>query len=225
MKSKYLGLLVVGLFSTGVLAPLAANAEANTSKTTGTVTFTENTEPVKPVDPDNPEKPKEPEDPDNPGTGQTGLLTLDAAPKLDFDEHKAGEAGRYSLKTPEVPYIQATDRRGTDDNGQAQGWQVTVAMDGFKEGGKVLAGAKLDFAKAGQVKGDNDATAAAESVAIVGLDVTKGATPVFKAEKGNGLGTWVAKYAKTDIELVAPNQQAGTFTTNLTWSIDNAPIK
>ena len=231
MKKKYFALLAVGLFSTSLLAPLsvfAADDSATTNPTptvkspttTGDVTFNKPEDKVDPVNPD----------PDNPGTGQTGALTLDAAPNLNFGTHDIASGSQtYSAETPKSPSIQASDRRGLGTDGQSQGWNVTVSMSQFTNASKqVLPGASLAFT--GVTKDDVKGATSTQGTAPTSLDVTNlngetttGATTILKADKGQGAGTWVAAYKPENIKLTVPQAAAGNFTSTLTWAISDGP--
>lgn len=236
MKKKYFALLAVGLFSTSLLAPLSVFAAEDSTTTnptptvkapttTGDVTFNKPDDNVKPVDPTDPSKPGT--DPDNPGTNQTGPLTLDAAPNLSFGTHDIASGSQtYNAVTPKTPFVQASDRRGLGTDGQAQGWNVTVAMSDFTNASKqVLPGASLAFASA-SVKGATTTQGTAPtSLDVASLSSASGATPLLKADKGQGAGTWVSVYDPNNIKLTVPQAAAGNFTSTLSWTINASPVQ
>ncbi|MEB7792122.1 WxL domain-containing protein [Enterococcus faecalis] len=174
---------------------------------------------------------KAPEDvvnPVNPGdgdqaTGSAGSLVMSLIPNFIFGSHEiTGVSGVYNLNRSNR--LQVADRRGVGEDGKAQGWTVSVsATDFVKQNGKgKLQGASLLF-NSGAVKALTTETGAAPKVVKNTVDSSTGATPVFAAQSDEGLGQWEATFADKDVQLNIPVQQAGTFTSTLTWSITNTP--
>ena len=224
MNRKALSLLAVSLFSASLLLPtttFAAEAQQNDSTTTGKVAFTEPTNPVNPVDPT---------DPDNPATGQSGSLTLDVLPNLDFGSHDIASGEQtYTAEKPAKPEIQASDRRGVGSDNQAQGWTVNVSMSDFTlggaEDGQKLEGVSLAF-NSGAVKGATDTQGDAPVAQdITNLNSTSGAQTILGAKKGQGLGTWISSYDPSNIKLTVPKAAKGDFQGTLTWTINDTPVE
>ncbi|WP_165003761.1 MULTISPECIES: WxL domain-containing protein [unclassified Enterococcus] len=225
MRKNMIGTLLVSTILLGGLAtPVFAEGEA---KSTGDITFTEPTDTVEPLDPTDPTQPVEPEDPENPATGQTGPLTLDVVPNLPFGTHEI-ESGTKTYPVDaaknDSPYLQVSDRRGVGADGQAQGWNVTVSVSDFLNGTQKLEGAELNFGTAtSKSTPDNDSTAP-QSQTITGLSSASAATPIFVADKDQGLGTWLSVYDPANITLKVPKAAAGTFTADLTWNLVAGPV-
>lgn len=208
MKASKVALLAITLLSTVSVASLVS---ADSLTSSGDVTFTKPTDVVNPVDPGDGDK----------GTGSAGDLVISEIPNLTFGTHDiTGTSGIYDLARSNQ--LQVADRRGVASDGKAQGWTVTVAATEFVNGTDKLAGAALKF-NSGSVKALTGETGTAPKVVANTVDSTKGATPVFAASADQGLGQWGATFSDKDVQLSVPVQQAGAFTSTLTWAITNSP--
>ena len=207
--------LIALLASATILAPVSAFA----ADSSGTVAFTDPTSTVTPIDPTQPSDP-------NTTTGETGPLTIDLVPTLDFGSHEIASGSQTYSLTAGNPEIQASDRRGVGADGSATGWAVSVSMTDFVNGSQKLTGASLSFDAASEVKtsANNTTSIAPTSVAISNLSSASNATPILKASKGQGLGSWYAKYDTSAIKLTVPVASKGTFQSTLTWTMGNGPV-
>lgn len=229
-KKMSLGLIAASLMALSLTAPAVVSAA--TATTTGDVTFTKPTNAVNPVNPTDPTKPVDPVDPTNPATGQTGALTLDVAPVLPFGTHEIESGSHtYALNADaskgsvnKNPYLQVSDRRGVANDGQAQGWNVTVQMSDFTAAsGAKLAGASLAFKDAQVKTATGDTSKAPAQQNIANLSSASSATTIFSAAKGQGLGTWLSVYDPANIELTVPTPGEGAYTSTLTWTMNEGP--
>lgn len=165
---------------------------------------------------------EEPQNPDD-VTGNTGPLTIDYASSLDFGSHDIEVAAQtYTLQTPETPYVQVSDRRGTQE-----GWELNVQASNFTlDGVNTLDGAALSFGQ-GDVRSNLDQPLEAEPTTYpVQTLVTGGdAQTVTSADAGEGIGTWLTVWDNNEVELFIPQGAAspGTHTSTLTWTLTDAP--
>lgn len=199
------------------------------------------------VDAGDDKTPTDPTDPDDkPGTGNTGLLTLDAVPSLDFGHGSIDGAdktfdiasinGKEAKKTADV---QVTDKRAT-----GEGWTVfvqygTVAdkttvtptdtdaawVDGTDDTLK-LKGVKLVLptaAAAWTLNGD-DVTTDGAPVGDADVTVSGDAAKVATADTDKGMGTWLGRMAADATKLTIPQgNKKGDYTANLVWTMAATP--
>ena len=226
MKLKHFvkGSLLAGLVLLPVLgttvdaAPAPEDSEA-------TIRFSVE-EPPTIIDPENPGQDND----DQSGTGQTGSLTLDYVPNLDFGSHELSVAEEtYEARDPK-PFVQVTDRRGT-----GAGWNLTVQASSFSTGGlglqESLPGARLTFTDGEAVSRLSSLLAPNVANPIV-VNTGGDATRVTTAIPGQGLGSWVTRWLKEEgadtnskVELTVPQAAAtpGSHTSTLTWTLTDAP--
>ncbi|EOH92489.1 hypothetical protein UAW_03009 [Enterococcus haemoperoxidus ATCC BAA-382] len=211
-------LLLTALLSAGVKEAEAETTEPFNTKATfnfGTED-PENTDPNDPVDKDKPVGPE---------TGQKGLLTIDAV--SDFNFKSAKITGGETKTTAEVPDgktvgIQVTDKRGT-----GAGWNVQAKVDEFKdtkEATKILKGATIKV-PAGTFKTtvNGDTTNPPKAANAEGTLIGKSATPILRAEKDQGKGSWVNDWAD-QVELTIPGGNLlGNYQATVTWTLINTP--
>lgn len=199
-------------------SPVAA-AAGDTADSTATIKFHENTGPTTPIDPGDTDK----------ETGMNGPLSLDLVPNLDFGDHAAKAMTKFDDAGPHK--IQVTDSRSANT-----GWTVTLSAAVFTDGaGNDLTGATLssDVAanKSGAVDGALDAsidTAGITSLAVSDLATDgTGVANIFTGAANTSSGTWQAIYDANQFHLTVPTgvQKAGTFTSQLTWTINDGPVQ
>lgn len=209
MKKSYVLALTATTFATTILSTSVVSADTLTSN--GDITFTKPTGPVDPITPGDGDQ----------GTGSAGDLVISTIPNLTFGSHEiTGNAGTYDLARSNQ--LQVADRRGAGSDGKAQGWTVTVTSGDFLNGTSKLDAATLKF-NSGTVKALTGEKGNAPKVVANSVDSTTGATPVFAANVDQGLGQWGTTFDGSDVQLSVPVQQAGTFTSTLTWAITNTP--
>lgn len=210
---KIVPAVIATFVGVGVASATAVSAEeAGPAKSQATVEITpgDTTTPVDPIDPT------------DPPTGQIGNLTIDHVSSLDFGSFQL-QSGAITLtanqNSDKDPNVQVTDKRGTGD-----GWALTVAQtQEFKSAeGHTLAGAKLTL-PAGNLLTNNvnnkDNAPSTKSVVV-------NAEPnvVMVAANGQGLGTWADQFARENTTLEIPSgNYAGSYESELTWTLANAP--
>lgn len=225
MKKNIIGSL---LLSAVILSTTTPAFAAGAATSNGDITFTEPTGTVKPLDPNNPDltDPEDPNYPGNPATGQSGALTLDVIPDLPFGSHEIESGTKtYSVDATknDKPYLQVSDRRGVGTDGEAKGWNVSVKVSDFVNGAQKLKGAELSFDTSVVKTIPNNTSTAPTSEMVTNLDSSDSATTIFKADKGQGLGTWLSVYDPANITLTVPEAAVGTFTATLTWDLVAGP--
>jgi hypothetical protein len=151
----------------------------------------------------------------------TQELELTNAPVMDFG---TAQIGAKALK---LTATSIDDPVSVPNPGKTSGWNVTVNSDGFKDGsGEVsLKGAvlNLDGGVPTPKESDNqsDAPTTAKTIAVdgTGADVN-----VFTAAAGAGMGEWDNVFTTSNVTLDIPaGNVQGAYTTNLTWTLTNAP--
>lgn len=224
-----------------------ASAETVGSKVSnGVISFEEDNSVTPPVNPEKPEKPVEPVDPTDPEKpiepGTPGPLSIDFASHFNFGTHKisvkdetyyADEQG-YKDGTKGPNYVQITDKRGT-----AAGWSLSVTQkDQFKAGENELKGSALTLADQGLnsvVADEYKPTITAPSQML-----TPGAkVEVIKANKNQGMGSWLLYFGKTSEDAVIEGNGAKSvslfvpasaiklkdmaYKTELNWELSDVP--
>lgn len=226
MKLKHFvkGSLLAGLVLLPVLGTTVDAAPAP-EESEATIRFSVE-EPPTIIDPKNPGQDND----DQSGTGQTGPLTLDYVPNLDFGTHELSVAEETYEAIDPKPFVQVTDRRGT-----GAGWNLTVQASSFSTGGsglqESLPGAELTFTDGEAVSRLSSLLAPDVNNSIV-VNTGGDATPVTTAIPGKGLGSWVTRWLKEEgadtnskVELTVPQAAAtpGSHTSTLTWTLTDAP--
>lgn len=231
-KVTLLTALSLALLANLGLATLAQAEEANTAKTENNhVIFEVNTDKkpiIDPVDPSNPNPPSpiDPTDKDNNGTGNTGALTIDYAPNIDFGTKKLASGDQKYTAKNENPFVQVTDLRGT-----GAGWKLTANISKFAnaDGSKELKGAVLSF-KNGEVKTRPNNVSGAPVASDVSFD-TQETYSILIAEKDNGKGSWVDVFSgekddNSNVELLVLEGSADVgvnYTATINWSLVDTP--
>ncbi|OPF88669.1 hypothetical protein BW731_11085 [Vagococcus martis] len=187
----------------------------------GQIKFNKSDGVVKPVDPENPNDTLTPVNPDGtdtkPGTG--GLLSIDYASNFSFGQPmiettlKNYGAFAQRFKDSDVlrgNYVQVSDKRGSQ-----AGWVLQIVQDNqFKSSNNdELTGAKLVLGN-GNIQSPNmlqegfdvktmpvhtaSSLKATDSSLTGGLELIPGQSHiVLKADKGQGMGTWVLSYGQS----------------------------
>ncbi|MFC6181723.1 WxL domain-containing protein [Lactiplantibacillus daowaiensis] len=191
---KYVGTVIASLSLLTAL-PLAANADdTNTEKqTTAKIELTQD------------ETNKD--------------ITLDNAPTFDFDSNvNLNTSHTYKAQT-------VTDKVHVTNPGNSEGWSVSVTGSDFNGTGDTsgaLKGAKLSL-NSGTVTPDDEANASTLP-STNNVDVNTSAQLVLTAGTGEGVGLYSLNYDADNVELYIPaGNVAGTYTSNLTWTLGNAP--
>lgn len=222
-KMKKTILLSSTLLLTALLAAGANEANAETTTPFNTdATFEFTTE-----DPENPDPndPVDKEKPVGPETGQKGLLTIDAVSNFEFKSAKI--SGGETKTTAEVPEGQTLGIQVTDKRGTGAGWNVQAKVDDFKdkkEATKILKGATIKV-PAGTFKttANGDTTNPPKAANVAGTIIGKAATPILRAEKNQGKGSWINDWAN-QVELTIPGGNLlGDYQATVTWTLINTP--
>lgn len=231
-KIALLTTLSLALLANLGLATIAQAEVVNTAKSENNhVIFEPNTDKkplVDPVDPSNPNPPTpiDPTDPHNIGTGNTGALTIDYVPNIDFGTKKIAHGDqKYTAKNAN-PFIQVTDLRGT-----GAGWKLTANISKFTndDGNKELKGAVLSF-KNGVVK-TRPNNISEGPVASDLVFETQDTYQVLKADPEKGKGSWLDVFSgdqdnnnKVELLVLEGSADAGVnYTATINWSLADTP--
>lgn len=242
-KTAIAGLLAAPLLISSSINNAQAQEVVSSHDTNLEVEFITPDDTVDVIDPET-EEPISPED--DPGVSeQSGPLTLDYAPYIDFGTHEISsgdfnmtlaeahgahatlqaesEEAIRDLTNERMPFVQVSDRRG---NGN--GWNVQVSLSEFDTG--ALQGATLTFGSANEVVGVNGTQATPEGDNVpsaAGFKVTTGAAAdlVMDAQVNQGRGSWQARWEKDNVELFIPgnNIDVGHHVATLSWNLTDAP--
>lgn len=214
----------------GVSGVTANAADTDSQSTTATVGLTAGT-----TDPEGP---------------HAGAVQLIAAPDITFGSDKADgtpiTGGTQTIKSPafttnaDSTVIKSTDLDqsikdavkssdvAVNNPGTTDPWTVTVKADNFtktndiKEGetAPTLLGAVINFD--GVVASGNKDTATKAAVAAKPAVTAGGdAETILSADSGNGVGTWMNRLSNDTNLSIAAGNVAGTYSSNLTWTIAN----
>ncbi|AYG00366.1 WxL domain-containing protein [Lactococcus allomyrinae] len=209
--------------------------------------------PVDPLNPTVPVGPTNPDGTDPaPGTGGALSIDFASSLSFGTQKISSNDATYYAhaqwiskdkdgndVDITRPNYVQVTDTRGTWD-----GWTLTVAeSDQFQNSdGDQLTGAELSFSK-GYTEGTTAATPG--YVNTDSFTVGTAATKILGAGTNQGMGTWVyglggnADYQENGgphldndavstaspitLKVIAGTNKATAYTTQLNWSLTNAP--
>ncbi|EGO9130439.1 WxL domain-containing protein [Enterococcus faecalis] len=222
MKKLFLGtsVLVMSLFISAQTTHAEVKSKAESKSEVKTVPG-DATEPILPKDPTDPDKPN----PDKPGTGNTGPLTIDHVPSIEFGEQEIKEKeATYNAKT-EHPYVQVSDRRAT-----GAGWNLKVSIDEFKneDQKQTLKGAELTLKN-----GDIKTTSGNVSEKPQGSNVTlnKDLQVIMQAQTDQGMGTWLDVFSgekddNPNVQLKVPAGSARAkqgYSSIIHWELSDAP--
>ncbi|MEG0283655.1 MAG: WxL domain-containing protein [Erysipelotrichales bacterium] len=201
--------------------PFANDISAEVSK--ALVSFTADDTPTNPVDPTDPDNPGT-----GPGTGTAGPLSIDYVPELAFGSQKiTGKIETYST-TNKTPYVQVTDKRGT-----GAGYSVSAKLSNFQVGAdttKILKDARLDFNNSEMATISSNGAAAPTAKDKFTLSANGDAVEVLKAEKNQGMGTWIERWlssadANENIKLTVntANALSEAYEGTIDWTIGVTP--
>lgn len=218
MKKFFTGTLLSGLILVSVSQATVLAEDEQFSN--ATVEFTQPESAPEILGPDG-----EPTDTPDQDTGNvtdsTGSLTIDYISNFDFGDHEISVAQQtYDLESPEQPYVQVSDRRGT-----GAGWNLTVQAGAFQneEQESSLPGTTLSFTN-GSVDTNLEGITAPETQDVT-LTTGGAAQNVTTAGEDAGLGSWVTVWDHENVQLTVPQAAAteGTHTSTLTWTLSDAP--
>jgi len=113
------------------------------------------------------------------------------------------------------------------NTGNTAGWTVNVAVGDFKNTDSsstapALKGVVLHFTPGSVNNLDDSVSSAPVGLGAVLKDTTP--QPIFKADAGNGIGTWEQKHSADNITIDVPNgNEPGSYQADLTWTLANGP--
>ncbi|WP_238377958.1 WxL domain-containing protein, partial [Lactococcus lactis] len=209
--------------------------------------------PVDPLDPSVPVVPTNPDGTDpTPGTGGALSIDFASSLSFGTQKISSNDATYYAhaqwiskdkdgnaVDFTRPNYVQVTDNRGTWD-----GWTLTVAeKEQFQDdSGDELKGAELSFSK-GYVDGTTSAPPGYINTAS--FTIGTAASKILGAAANQGMGTWfyalggnldyqesggahlgneeVSTTSPITLKVVAGTNKATAYTTQLNWSLTNAP--
>lgn len=106
-------------------------------------------------------------------------------------------------------------------------WQVSVQADNFvktDDTSTTLLGAQINFKGAAATNNNNaDVSVKPAIAATPTINAGGAADTILSATKGNGVGTWMNRLTNDTNLTIAGGNVAGTYTSNLTWTISNGP--
>ncbi|RKQ31519.1 WxL domain-containing protein [Oceanobacillus halophilus] len=226
-------LFIAVIFLTFLLGMSNVDAEGvSKGDSKASISFIEDTDSNDILDPTDPDEPYEPGEGDDGKTDNSGPLSIDYVPKLDFGKQTISLIDKtYHTKNVE-PFIQVTDKRG-----EATGWTVTVSATPFESDDDQLEGAKIKFQNATIVTHTNYVDYGAPipinngDIELTTDNVTK---PVVYAEEGKGRGSWLTRWFPTDespenlndsvsLTVIGGTAKDEMYTSTLTWTLENTP--
>ncbi|RRK10255.1 WxL domain-containing protein [Lactiplantibacillus garii] len=143
-------------------------------------------------------------------------ITLDQVPGVDLGSHVNQNATKTYTADAVDGAIKVTNPGNTD------GWKVQVAGTDFKDGDKVLRGAKLTFAN-GKTTAD-DTENASDLPTSDTITVNTNNQSIVTAAVNEGIGEFTTTHDKADVSLLVPaGNSAGAYKSTLTWTLSNAP--
>ncbi|MCH4124222.1 MAG: WxL domain-containing protein [Levilactobacillus sp.] len=174
---------------------------------------------------------------DGDGTNVAGNLAIVSAPDVTFENGTINGQEALSLKGTFSTSENSWKDKGLGavavvDPGTASGWKVLASNTVMKnddtsittgaaaaiQGGTIhYTGATLSSLDSGDA---NPATVDNETVSLptAGTDNV----PVYSANTGNGVGTWLDTFSGASLTVPAGNA-AGSYTSTVTWTLSNTP--
>ncbi|MDL2327845.1 WxL domain-containing protein [Ruminococcaceae bacterium OttesenSCG-928-A11] len=153
---------------------------------------------------------------------EAGALKIDSAPVLNFGNHAISHE-EQAYQAEGAANLQVSDLRG-----KGTGWDLYVALSGFKlaeSDGPTLKAASIHFAspKVTAVNGTVGAPPAAKAEVSLSSDNTE--TLLWQAKTGEGMGVWSLGWEASNITLkVKPGTaEEGNSVATLTWSLQSTP--
>jgi len=234
MKKVIGSLLMSGALLGTVVAPLVANADANTTGNTAvSATFTKSTQTITPVDPTDPNTPSTGGD-DNNGAAAGGDLSLIYAPKsLDFGTHEIDvqNAQSYAVDTSSAnsklwdnsAVLEVSDVRGTN-----AGWSLSASATSLTNtaGTATANGATITLPN-GDVTNSGAAHngAVAVKAPVINLNGSSAGVQVLSAADGNGAGVTVDNLdpTVTMLNIPANSVKADAYSSTITWTLAATP--
>ncbi|MDZ5759243.1 WxL domain-containing protein [Carnobacterium maltaromaticum] len=227
MKNTILFSTLAITLALGAATTMGTEAKAAGADGTATVKMlTGNTDPTDPV------KPVDPEDPDNGGTDQTGNLTIDYVSNITFGDLLVGSSVVTAGAKNESPYVQVTDKRGTNDS-----WIVNASLSAFKSADQTdeLKGASIIFTNPTVEKGalDNPSTAPTSKGTVELSSGDVASKEIFSSTGTSGKGTWLNVWnnsgevgSNNNVQISVPGGQGKadvTYSATLKWELASVP--
>jgi len=232
MKKVIGSLLMSGALLGTVVAPLVANADANTTGNTAvSATFTKSTQTITPVDPTDPNTPSTGGDSGN-GAAAGGDLSLIYAPKsLDFGTHEIDVQNNqsYAVDTSSAKstlwdnsaVLEVADVRGTN-----AGWSLSASATSLTNGTTAAKGATITLPNGDVTNSGADKNGAvAVKTPVINLNGSSTGVQVLSAATGNGAGVTVDNLDPTITMLNIPanSVKANAYSSTITWTLATTP--
>ncbi|WP_125767142.1 WxL domain-containing protein [Lapidilactobacillus wuchangensis] len=186
---------LLGFFAVSGVNAQAADITNNTGDTTATVGLTSDSDDDK--------------------------ISLTKAPVFDFGSQQIGSQP-LTLQAETV-----TDPITVENPGLGTGWNVTVTGSDFLNGSTKLNGAKLVLNGEVAAEDSENQSVAPTTKPII---VNDQAQNIFTATANNGIGGWLNNF-DTDYDhqravlKIPAGNVAGTYVSNLTWTLTDAPVR
>lgn len=245
------GLTTIGL----TLLPISISADGGALNSNAQVTFTVDDSSKSPLDPSNPtnddstQNPISPTDSvtgKEPNSGTKGPLTIDFASSFNFGSHVMSSANKtyyasaqnYSQKDDSVltdttgpNFVQVTDVR----SGTIAGWSLKVKQTGDfinSSDKSTLPGAQITINNGNVLNGNGTQNTISDS-GNTKINISTADSNVMGAKAGEGYGTWLYRMGTKDtagssVSLTVPggiSKTAGSYTTNLVWTLSDTAVK
>lgn len=173
----------------------------------------------------------------------SGAVRLVAAPDLVFGDATDGTQITGASQTINATSIttnaSSSNNAATGDDhvtvqpsdvavvnpGTTDAWQVDVKADNFVKTGDTsttLLGAQINF-KGSVATNNADASVKPAIAATPTINAGGASATILSATNDNGSGTWMNRLSNDTNLTIAGGNVAGTYTSNLTWTISNTP--
>lgn len=154
-------------------------------------------------------------------TSPNATIALDSAPNIGFGAN-ATPNGKldmtYNATTADNPVE-------VSNPGLPSGWNVQVKNTVFTDAaGDILKGAVLSLGAPDIAAANTGNPSTAPTASAFKLDGTGTNAVVYSAAAKGGLGIWDANYGLAEVSLAVPaGQLGGTYTSTMTWQLNDTP--
>ncbi|WP_395322446.1 WxL domain-containing protein [Levilactobacillus parabrevis] len=154
-------------------------------------------------------------------TSPNATIALDSAPNIGFGAN-ATPNGKldmtYNATTADNPVE-------VSNPGLPSGWNVQVKNTAFTDpAGDILKGAVLSLGEPDIEAANTGNPSTAPTASAFKLDGTGTNAVIYSAVAKGGLGIWDANYGLAEISLAVPaGQLGGTYTSTMTWQLNDTP--
>lgn len=150
-----------------------------------------------------------------------GTIMIKSAPSIAF--------GTVASSADDTSYTSTsfTSALQVANPGEPTGWSLTLADSPFTTaatGGLTLKGAALSLTDTTPVTADDSDNVSSLPTFTGSTSVTSVPATILNAPAGGGVGSFTAKFGSADATLRVPaGNIGGSYTSNLTWTLSNAP--